>query len=232
MDNIKVNTPDDVEIEIDESSSTSPDINYISKTNSRNKIDFVMRGSSVSSLVNSSLTVHQKILIDDYLDKTFVMSILCEKTKNYYYNLKVTLQLPAIIIACVLCFFNAASDSIPQEKHFILKWINITLNALSAFLISLQTLLRITDKYNQFSIVSNKFTKLEHFIETSVNNNPEAIDEQFITDIIKSYDTLNDDIDFTFPNFIKKEVKLKYKDKRTMPNILNGDKKPRLLQNL
>lgn len=234
MDHFNFKNTDDIELETNITSSDSPDNKYIDTDSQiiRGDINEFMKGSSVSSLIHSSLTVHQKLLIDDYLDKTFVMSILCERTKNYYYNMKVSLQLPAIIIACILCFFNAASDNIPDEKHYVLKWVNVTANAFSAFIISIQSLLQVGDKYNQFSNVANKFTKLEHHIETSINNNPDLIDERFITDSIRTYDTIIDDIDFTFPGFIKTQVKMKYKDKRTMPNILNGDKKPRLLQNL
>jgi hypothetical protein len=109
---------------------------------------------------------------------------------------------------------------------------NISINGIIAFIAALQSVLQINDKYNQFQTLTTKFIKLEHHIENHITNYPDKLDENFIDDIIKSYDNLIDDIDFTFPDFIKKRVKAKYKDKRTMPNVLNGDKKPRLLQDI
>lgn len=192
----------------------------------------VDRTQSIDVLESSTLTYHQKLLLDDYLDKSFMMSVLCENTKNYYYNFSNVLIIPTILFSSILCVFNAAAGSIPVDKHFILTAINIAINGIIAFISALQSVLQINDKYNQFQTLTTKFIKLEHHIENHITNYPSRLDENFIDDIIKSYDNLIDDIDFTFPEFIKKRVKAKYKDKRTMPNVLNGDKKPRLLQNI
>jgi len=193
---------------------------------------FVDRTQSVDILEFSTLTYYQKILLDDYLDKCFMMGILCENTKNYYYNFGNFLVIPTILSSSILCIFNAAAGSIPVDKHFILTLMNISINGIIAFISALQTVLQINDKYNQFQTLTTKFIKLEHHIENHITNYPSKLDENFIDDIIKSYDNLIDDIDFTFPEFIKKRVKAKYKEKKTMPNVLNGDKKPRLLQNI
>lgn len=192
----------------------------------------VDRTQSIDVLESSTLTYHQKVLLDDYLDKSFMMSVLCENTKNYYYNFGNVLVIPTILFSSILCVFNAAAGSIPVNKHFILTAINIAINGIIAFISALQSVLQINDKYNQFQTLTTKFIKLEHHIENHITNYPSRLNENFIDDIIKSYDNLIDDIDFTFPEFIKKKVKAKYKDKRTMPNVLNGDKKPRLLQNI
>jgi len=192
----------------------------------------INRTQSVDALESSILTYHQKVLLDDYLDKSFMMSVLCENTKNYYYNFSNVLVIPTILLSSILCVFNAAAGSIPVNKHFILIAINTSINGIIAFISALQSVLQINDKYNQFQTLTTKFVKLEHHIENHITNYPSKLDENFIDDIIKSYDNLIDDIDFTFPEFIKKRVKAKYKDKRTMPNVLNGDKKPRLLQNI
>jgi hypothetical protein len=202
-------------------------INITNSINDNNNLSF----SRVESLINTNLTIYQKQLINDYLDKSFVMSILCEDTKNYYYNLKILFHLPIVLISSILCIINSASNNIPSNKHYILNIINIISNAIIAIFISLQSLYQIYDKYNQFQQVTNKFTKLEHYIETYVTNEPNKINENFIHDIIKNYDNIIEDIDFTFPTFIKLKIKNKYSKNRTMPNILNGDKKPLILQN-
>ena len=191
------------------------------------------RTKSIHILDKANLTIHQKILLDGYLDKAFMMSILCDQTKDYYYKLGNILTIPTILLSAILCVFNAAgSSSIPKEDHFIVTIVNITINAIITFIASLQSILQINNKYNQFQILTTKFIKLEHRIENNITNYPDKVNDVFIDDIIKSYDNLIDDIDFTFPDFIKKRIKLKYKDRRTMPNILNGDKKPVLLQDL
>lgn len=197
-----------------------------------NRTQSIDRTQSVDALESSTLTYHQKVLLDDYLDKSFMMSVLCENTKNYYYNFGNVLVIPTILASSILCVFNAAAGSIPINKHFVLTIMNISINGIIAFISALQSVLQINDKYNQFQTLTTKFIKLEHHIENHITNYPSKLDENFIDDIIKSYDNLIDDIDFTFPEFIKKRVKAKYKDKRTMPNVLNGDKKPRLLQNI
>jgi hypothetical protein len=192
----------------------------------------IERNGSIDIFEATTLTYHQKLLLDDYLDKSFMMAVLCENTKNYYYGFGNILIIPTILLSSILCVFNAASASVPIEKHYILSAMNISINAVIAFFSGLHSILQINDKYNQFQTLTTKFTKLEHHIENNITNYPNKLDENFIDDIIKSYDNLIDDIDFTFPDFIKKRIKAKYKDKRTMPNVLNGDKKPRLLQNI
>ena len=204
-------------------------IDYIESMDTSQNIS---RTRSIDILEKSNLSIHQKMLLDDYLDKSFMMSILCENTKNYYYSFGNVLIIPTILASAILCVFNAASSSIPTESHYILTFMNISINGIIAFIAALQSVLQINDKYNQFQTLTTKFIKLEHHIENHITNYPDKLDENFIDDIIKSYDNLIDDIDFTFPDFIKKRVKAKYKDKRTMPNVLNGDKKPRLLQNI
>ena len=204
-------------------------IDYIESMDTSQNIS---RTRSIDILEKSNLSIHQKMLLDDYLDKSFMMSVLCENTKNYYYSFGNVLIIPTILASAILCVFNAASSSIPTESHYILTFMNISINGIIAFIAALQSVLQINDKYNQFQTLTTKFIKLEHHIENHITNYPDKLDENFIDDIIKSYDNLIDDIDFTFPNFIKKRVKAKYKDKRTMPNVLNGDKKPRLLQNI
>jgi hypothetical protein len=191
------------------------------------------RTESIDILDQSNLTIHQKILLDGYLDKAFMMSILCDYTRNYYYKAGIILTIPTILLSAILCIFNAiGTNNIPDNHHFILTITNIVINGIITFIASLHSLLKINDKFNQFQTLTTKFAKLEHYIENNITNYPDKINEIFIDEIIKTYDALIDDIDFTFPEFIKKQIKLKYKDKRTMPNVLNGDKKPVLLQDL
>ena len=221
-----------IEINNDNNNNDNNNNNNDNDNNNEINIKNTDKLKSVDSLFNTNLTIYQKMLINDYLDKSFIMGILCENAKNYYYNLKIFLHLPIVLISSILCIFNSASGSIPEKSHYILTIINIISNAIIAIFISLQSLYQIHDKYNQFQIITNKFTKLEHYIETYITNEPTKVNELFINDLIKTYDTIIEDIDFTFPEFIKKKIKLKYKDIRTMPNILNGDKKPILLNDI
>ncbi len=163
------------------------------------------RTKSIDILESSELTIHQKILLDDYLDKTFMMAILCEHSKIFYYNFRNILIIPTILLSSVLCIFNASGKSIPEEKHYILNILNISINAVIAFISTLQSFLQINDKYTQFQTLTTKFIKLEHYIENYISNYPDKINDKFIDDVITSYDNLIDDIDFTFPDFIKKK---------------------------
>ena len=66
----------------------------------------INRTQSVDALESSTLTYHQKILLDDYLDKSFMMSVLCENTKNYYYKFGNVLVIPTILASSILCLLN------------------------------------------------------------------------------------------------------------------------------
>ena len=63
--------------------------------------------------------------------------------------------------------------------------------------------------------------KLTHKIEDFLSIDLESTKIEDIRAIINEYDSLNESLDFPFPNFIKNRVKKIYSGKKTLPNILN-----------
>ena len=60
-------------------------------------------------------------------------------------------------------------------------------------------------------------------IEDKLHNQLETLSGSDISNQIKEYDNLIEQIDFTFPTSIQKTVKKLYKNKKQLPAILNGD---------
>jgi hypothetical protein len=65
--------------------------------------------------------------------------------------------------------------------------------------------------------------KISHCIEDKLHNNLESLTSSDVSNHIKEYDNLIEQIDFTFPTSIQKTVKKLYNNKKQLPAILNGD---------
>ena len=65
--------------------------------------------------------------------------------------------------------------------------------------------------------------KICHSIEDNLHNNLESLTTDDVSNQIKNYDNLIEQIDFTFPSNIQNKVKNLYKGKKQLPAILNGD---------
>ncbi len=72
-----------------------------------------------------------------------------------------------------------------------------------------------------FKQIEIKMNKLTHKIEDFLSIDLENTKIEDIRSIINEYDSLNEILDFTYPNFIKNRVKKIYSGKKTLPNILN-----------
>ena len=64
-------------------------------------------------------------------------------------------------------------------------------------------------------------TKLCHRIEDDLNNNLRTLTSDQITNYIKEYDSIVENLDYTFPFFLKERCKKMYKNNRSLPSILN-----------
>lgn len=173
------------------------------------------------------ITMKQRILLDDYFDRCFVMAILCNETYSYYSNLKNLIQFPTILMTSILTILN--STDINNTDNNYLKFLNIIVNAIVTFLISLSAAYRFSEKANQFRLYANKFTKLEHIIESKIKISPNELDTNFISACIQQYDKLLEELDLNFPEHIKNRIRNKYKTIKTLPLLINGISKNRNL---
>ena len=162
------------------------------------------------------LSTQQISLIQSYRDKAYVSNILCEECSNYYSKLKSFVNIPLILTSSLMTIFN--SSSFASED---MKIPNIVCNSMTALLLSLISNFKLSEKFNNFKSIANKFNKLTSSIENKLTNDIENITIEQINAIILEYDNLNEAIEFQFPDFIKERVKKKFNGKRIMPNILN-----------
>ena len=154
--------------------------------------------------------------LEQYRDKSYVSSVLCEQSASLYSRLKTFTNLPLILSSSTMSILNSSNFS-PED----MKIPNIIINSCTALILSLISNFKITEKQNNFKSISLKFIKLTHQIEDELANNQDNMTADIIRNIITSYDSLNEQIDYDHPEYIKKRVREIYKDKRILPNILN-----------
>jgi len=148
----------------------------------------------------------------------YIYEIICNDTYNYYYNLKFIFEFPIIFINVIMTIINSTVIDI-----FIIKHSNIFLNVSTMLLVSLSNYLKINEKCEILKINRDKFIKLYNLIEKRKYTDEISVD--FIDIVITNYDNIIENINFSFPNFILKKIKLEYAQKKTLPLFINGIKK-------
>jgi hypothetical protein len=155
-------------------------------------------------------------LINEYFDKSYITSILCELSYNYYSFLYQILMFPTILSSSVLTVLN--SSSIDEGS---VKIINIVINGMNTILLSVNSNFKLNDRCFNFKTMKIKFTALNHYIEKEKNkkiNDPSYIIN--IEEIINNFDNLYNDISYQFPTHIKNKIIKKYGRTRILPNSL------------
>ena len=158
-------------------------------------------------------------LINEYYDKSFINSLLCELSYNFYSFLYQVIIFPTILTSSILTLLN--SSEIDKDK---MKIINIIINAINVILLAINSNFKFNDRYNHFRAMKIKFNALNHRIETDKNkriNDPNYIIN--IEDIINNFDNLYNDLSYQFPTHIKKKVINKYGKSKKLPNSLAID---------
>jgi hypothetical protein len=157
-------------------------------------------------------------LLKSYKDKSYIMGVLCEKSFEHFNFIKSICNIPLILISSVMAILNSSSFDGNEMKIP-----NIVINSLTAMIIGIINNFRINEKESNFKQLSCKFMKISHSIEDKLHNHLETLSSSDISNQIKEYDNLIEQIDFTFPTAIQKTVKKLYKNKKQLPAILNGD---------
>ena len=160
-------------------------------------------------------TDHIKLL-ESYRDKAYITSILCAQSSEHFSFLRSMVNLPLIISSSVMTVLNSMSDNSNEMKYA-----NIVLNTWTSLILSIIGNFKLTEQATNFKQIEIKMNKLTHKIEDFLSIDLENTKIEDIRVIINEYDTLNESLDFPFPNFIKNRVKKIYSGKKTLPNILN-----------
>jgi hypothetical protein len=158
-------------------------------------------------------------LINEYYDKCFISSLLCELSYGFYSFLYQCIIFPTILSSSILTVLN--SSEIDKDT---IKIINIIVNGLNTILLAINSNFKLNDRYNSFRSMKIKFNALLHRIES--DKNKKLNDHSYIInvdDIINSFDSLYNDLSYQFPTHIKNKVINKYGNKKKLPNSLQID---------
>lgn len=150
--------------------------------------------------------------LKQYLDKTQILSILCDYHYQFYNKINYIFLLPLIIGSSVLTILNTST-----LNEDILKYINIITNGSNALLMSLMTQYKLNDRITTYKTLYSKFTKLSHLIENKINT---CNMDTNIDDIINQYDVINDDNPYGFLGHYKNKIIKKYGKTKALPNSL------------
>jgi len=154
-----------------------------------------------------------------YGDKSYITTILCDLSYNYYSFIYNICLLPTILGSSVLTILNSS-----MIEDTFLKKINIAVNGLNTVILALVNSYRLNDRINTFKNIKIKFNKLTHLIESITNKNSEGeIDKITIENIINEYDRLYEDLVYQFPHHIKQKIIKKFGGVRELPNSLAID---------
>ena len=155
-------------------------------------------------------------LINEYNDKSFITSLLCELSYGFYSFLYQLIIFPTILSSSILTVLN--SSEIDKD---IIKIINITINAVNTILLAINSNFKLNERYTHFRTMKIKFNALNHRIET--DKNKKLNDSSYIInidEIINTFDNLYNDLSYQFPEHIKQKVIKRYGNKKKLPNSL------------
>ena len=158
-------------------------------------------------------------LINEYYDKSFISSLLCELSYGFYSFLYQCIIFPTILSSSILTVLN--SSEIDKDT---VKIINIVVNGINTILLTINSNFKLNDRYNHFRSMKIKFNALNHKIETERNkkiNDPNFVIN--VDDYINTFDNLYNDLSYQFPTHIKNKIIKKYGGHKKLPNSLAVD---------
>ena len=160
----------------------------------------------------------QLSLLQNYRDKSYIMSQLAQESSSFYSILRTIVNMPIIITSSIMTIINSSFQADEVKVP------NIILNASTSLILALMNNLKLSEKVGHFRSLNLKYTKLLHLIEDKLINEPNEINKDDIKNIINQYDVLTEtSLDFEFPNHIKNKIRKRYYEKKCLPNILNCD---------
>jgi len=166
------------------------------------------------------------LTLKKYLDMSYIHTILCQYHTEWYNRLNMIVMFPAIIGSGILTILN--SSSINED---ILKIINIVVNGFNTIIITLSTQYKLNDRLNYYKNSHIKFNKLQHKIESFINN-PININDKTIDDIINEYDNYVNDNNYGYLSSYKKKIVNKYGKTKQLPNSLALDYENSISENV
>ena len=158
-------------------------------------------------------------LLESYRDKAYITSILCSQSAEHFSFLRSIVNIPLILSSSTMTVLNSMDSTGGTNNN--MKYANIVLNAWTSLILSLVGNFKLPEQATNFAQIQVKMNKLCHQIEDRLSIDLENTNIEHIRAIINDYDTLYEQLDYSFPNFIKNRVKKIYSGKKVLPNILN-----------
>ena len=162
------------------------------------------------------ITDQQLELLKQYKDKSYINTLLAEQSYDYYNFVKNIINIPLILCNTIMVIIN----SIITDQD-LLKILNIILNSSTGLIISMISNFKIYEKIQQYHQLQIKFNKLNHQIDSKINNDMSNITSDYIISVIEDYDQILESIEYTFPTKIKNRIKQQYENKLTLPSSLS-----------
>ena len=156
-------------------------------------------------------------LLESYRDKAYITSILCSQSAEHFNFLRSIINIPLILSSSTMTVLNSLSEG--SENN--MKYANIILNAWTSLILSLVGNFKLPEQATNFAQIQVKMNSLCHKIEDKLTIDLESCKIEDIRHFINDYDALYEQLDYSFPNFIKSRVKKVYAGKKVLPNILN-----------
>ena len=140
--------------------------------------------------------------LKEYRDRCYINSLCCEASYNFYNLINNIFLFPTILGSSILTCLN--SSNIDTEK---IKYTNIIINATITIILAITTQYKIHDRISLFKAYQSKYTKLNHHIESLLNSKKESeISNEDIISIVNKYDSLVDELYFTYPNHVRNKI--------------------------
>jgi hypothetical protein len=164
-----------------------------------------------------AISSEQIKLLESYRDKAYITSILCSQSAEHFSFLRSIVNIPLILSSSTMTVLNSMNEGTNDN----MKYANIILNAWTSLILSLVGNFKLPEQATNFSQIQVKMNKLTHQIEDKLTIDLESCKIEDIRQFINDYDMLYEQLDYSFPNFIKNRVKKVYSGKKVLPNILN-----------
>ena len=98
-------------------------------------------------------------------------------------------------------------NSMSESDDNRMKFANICLNAWTSLILSLVANFKLPEQTTNSAQIQVKMNKLCHQIEDRLSIDLENTNIEHLRAIINDYDALYEQLDYSFPNFIKNRVK-------------------------
>ena len=164
-----------------------------------------------------AISPEQIKLLESYRDKAYITSILCSQSAEHFSFPRSIVNIPLILSSSVMGIMNSMDEGANNN----MKICNIVLNAWTSLILSLVGNFKLPEQDTNFSQIQVKMNKICHQIEDKLTIDLDSCKIEDIRHYINDYDSLYEQLDYSFPNFIKNRIKKIYSGKKVLPNILN-----------